>query len=365
MKSNFRLALSLLLLALAPAAPSAAQQPGRWEVEVHGGAALSPNKGDGTGQLPPAGESFTTFVGASSRRSSSWYFGDGAALLNEINGALRVLSRIVPLDSALTRSSIERDTAGSFGARVGYALTPQLTAELSVDATQPTTGFSDAFRDAVEASRASFITAWNGLISSGGGVVFTNSSVTSTAVIDKGSARQIFTTGALKVNLARSGPVVPYVTVGAGLVSNAGHLPSVVLTGNYRFNSLNVLAPGTFPVNEADTVTIRAVARNSPVTLLGGGVSVMGSPRWGVRADARAYLNKNTVDLLVDADPQVTTQTPTGAIASGTFPSMQFSNNPSRYSSSLSGPKISGFKTFTGSGVQVQIGVTGGVFVRF
>jgi hypothetical protein len=121
-------------------------------------------------------------------------------------------------------------------------------------------------------------------------------------------------------------------------------------------------------VNETDNVTIRIASANKHafVTVFGGGVKVMGSSRWGVRADVRAYIGKNTFNVLIDADPQVVTSTPVGAVASFVTPSIQFSNNPSTgRPSNLSGPAISGFKAFSSSGMPVQMNVSAGIFFRF
>jgi hypothetical protein len=236
---------------------------------------------------------------------------------------------------------------------------------------------TDGLLAGVEASRASFISAWNeqtGLIRSGSALIFTNPSVTSTAAISDQRGRQIFTTGAVTFDLLTRGRMVPYATGGAGVISNVGGSPSVTLTGNYRFTSLNgffnLAAPSvTFPVNETDTVTIRAapVSSHPFVGVFGGGVKFLGSSRWGVRADVRAYVSRNAVDVLVDAAPQVTTATPAGFIASTTTPSMQFSNNPAITSqqSTLSGAPINGFRTFSSSGTPIQVAVSFGYFVRF
>ncbi|HKF68186.1 MAG TPA: hypothetical protein VKB36_16685, partial [Vicinamibacterales bacterium] len=78
-------------------------------------------------------------------------------------------------------------------------------------------------------------------------------------------------------------------------------------------------------------------------------------------------ISRNTVDVLVDATPQVTTATPAGLIASTLTPSLQFSNNPAitNQQSTLSGAPISGFKTFSSSGTPVQVAVSFGYFIRF
>ena len=352
----------------------------KWEIEVHGGGAFGSHPSDGTGNLPPAGPAFTTSSLRTSRRASSWYFGDGAALLNAINasfGSSVVSGRIVPLDPVLMQSGARWNSSGGLGFRVSRAVSRRLSAEFTVDAPLGQLKLTDGLLAGVEASRASFISAWNeqtGLIRSGSALIFTNPSVTSTAAISDQRGRQIFTTGAVTFDLLTRGRMVPYATGGAGVISNVGGSPSVTLTGNYRFTSLNgffnLAAPSvTFPVNETDTVTIRAapVSSHPFVGVFGGGVKFLGSSRWGVRADVRAYVSRNAVDVLVDAAPQVTTATPAGFIASTTTPSMQFSNNPAITSqqSTLSGAPINGFRTFSSSGTPIQVAVSFGYFVRF
>ncbi len=70
--------------AIAVVARAGAAGAGDWEIEVHGGLlwTLTPSGGQAT-TLPPA-EPFPTVVpGVSSRRVTSWYFGDGGMLLRQ------------------------------------------------------------------------------------------------------------------------------------------------------------------------------------------------------------------------------------------------------------------------------------------
>jgi hypothetical protein len=371
--------------AAAPQRPSGVQpRPrGKWEVEGHGGGAFGSNPSDGTGALPPAGPTFVTSTLNPSRRASSWYFGDGAALLNAINasfpaGALSVPGRITPLDPVLKQPGARWNNGGGFGFRVSRAFTPRFSAEFTLDATLGHLKLDDALLAGVEASRASFITAWNeqtGLIKSGGGFVFLSPTFSSVATTNDNQGRQIYTTGALRIDFPTRGRLVPYATVGAGVVSHTGGTPSVTLTGNYTFSALNnFFGPGQpfsprFPVNETDNVTIRLVPASAHpfVGVFGGGVEVRGTSRSGVRVDARAYVSHNTVDVLVDANPQVAVATPAGFIASTLSPSIQFGNNPAvtNQQSTLSGAPISGFKTFSSSGTPVQVSLSFGYFVRF
>src|SRR5947209_5004965 len=107
---------ALILLSSAPVRgqanpPRPTTDDPTWEVEVHAGATAGnqPTAGTGIGAFP-AGESFVALNGRSSRYASTWFFGDGAALINQIAAgfiATTVGSRLTPLDPVLTASSVE------------------------------------------------------------------------------------------------------------------------------------------------------------------------------------------------------------------------------------------------------------------
>ena len=313
--------VAFCVVARAGVSPAAAQtaDSGRWEMEFHGGGMLPTNPKAGTVSLPGPGQAFTTsgiypppappvLVVASSRRESSWYFGDGAILFNQVASALAVSTvamtqafpgRITTLDPVLGRSLGERRSGGSIGAHVSRVFTPRLGAELSVDYSLARLQITKANNDAIEATRASFISAFNGLITSNPSRVL--NSLTSTAALESGSARQLFTSGALIINMSATGNLIPYATVGASLTSTTGRMPSATLKGNYQF-----LNPSGSLINETDKVTVRdARDRRTVAGILGGGVKYHVSPRWGIRFDARVSLSKNTTGTVLDATPTV------------------------------------------------------------
>jgi hypothetical protein len=172
----------VLVVCLAPpavvASPAAAQtaDSGKWEIEFHSGGMLPTNPTAGTVSLPGPGEVFTTATNlpgeglrvSSSRRESSWYFGDGAILFNQVasapvaGGVAESPGRITTLDPVLGRSLGERRRGGSIGARVSRVLTPRLSAELSVDYSLARLQITQVNSDAIEATRASFIPALKG-----------------------------------------------------------------------------------------------------------------------------------------------------------------------------------------------------------
>ena len=370
----------IVAVAVVGSATAAVAQDRKWEVEVHGGGTVATSPTGGTaallaagtlfslppppGGLPPGAPALPT-----SRRESSWYFGDGAVLVNQVNTAqvsigLGVTGKITPLDPVMNSSVARRQTGGSIGFRISRHITPRYTAEFNFDYSRGRLEMGSAGLAGIEASRASFISAFNALVVAG-----LPKTVTSTATIHSSEGRQIFTTGVLNINLKTDGKIVPYATVGGGVVVNSGNTPSATLTGTYRIVSSPLSPfPGVLLFNETDTVNLRySIEHRAFVGVLGGGIKYAVSPRWGVRLDVRAHLSKNSVSNLVDANPTVATLTPAESLSAlGVNPTIFVSNNPSRpVQSSLSGPAISGFRTFAGNGMQTQISIVPGFFWRF
>ena len=342
-----------------PAASAAGQQPGqiavpKWEVEAHAGGLFvtNPSRGTPIRELPvgPTIAPTNTF-----RAVSSWYFGDGSQILNQANSAFGVAARVVPLDDVLKRRLADRGRGGTFGFRVGRALSPRYTAEFSFDYSRTPLRLRDDVREAVEASRQSFIPAWNGLLGTG---ATSNRSVTSTNELGGDDGHRLFATGAVRIRLGTIWRLAPYATLGGGGVFNRG-APQVTLVGNYRFTFIGA------PADETDRVTIRVTEPDEAfVGVLGGGFTYPLSSRQGLRVDIRLHLGGGAVNTVVDAQPAVAVGTPAFAVSTGA--GIQFSNNPSTpFPSSLSAPAIDSLTTFTGEGHQVQTNLTAGYFFRF
>src|SRR5437762_9387550 len=228
------LCLAEVVVTVSPAAAQTAGA-GKWEIEFHSGGMLARNPTTGSVSLPAPGQVFTTtamfpppaaqvLVVSFSRRESSWYFGDGALLFNQAASTLVPSATTVPfsgriatLDPVLGRSLGEERPGGGVGVRVSRVLTPRLGAELSVDYSLARVQMTQANVDSIEATRASFIAAFGGLIG------FTPTrvlkSLTSTAALNSGDGHQLFTSGAFIINLRTTGHVIPYATVGASLIS--------------------------------------------------------------------------------------------------------------------------------------------------
>jgi len=258
---------------------------------------------------------------------------------------------------------------GSIGAGVSRVLTPRLGVEMSVDYGLVRIQMTQANIDAIEATRTSFIAAFGGFITSNPGRML--KSLTSTAGLES-KGHNLFTNAALIINLRTTGKFIPYATVGASLISTIGKMPSATLEGNYQFSN----ASGSM-MNETDRVTVRDARDVATVAgILGGGVKYLVSPRWGIRIDTRVSLSKNAARTALDATPNVALgQVPAGRLVLNADPTITFSNNWSDpvtalgvtavAASTLSGPAMSGVRTFSGSGVSSHTSITAGVFWRF
>jgi hypothetical protein len=378
------LAIAAAVAAVAPAGPARA---GEWEVEVHGGVLWTLMPSGGRATTLPASEPFPTVVpGVSSRRVTSWYFGDGGTLLEQSRtvwgsstGSYSYTYQYTvtagTLDRVLSSAAIGQPLGGGAGLRLGRRLGRRLTAEIDVEYGGHSPTFSENARADIDSSRASFGDTWSDMLSS-----LPGSSVTSQAAVRHGTGRRLIATGVLNVNLqtgdapkwSRRSPsrrFVSYLTFGAGIVSTAGEEAAASLVGRYRFASPG--EPGA-PFEETDTVSVRSSGTlgTAFVGVVGVGWKQDLSTRWGLRFDARAYLSRNTTRIALDARPSVTPGSPASAyVTDSRAGAIQFVNERSGpYAgdpSSLSGPPIAGLETFTGSGMLAQISVTLGVFLRF
>jgi hypothetical protein len=333
-----------------------AQDRRGWEVDGYGGMVAAQSASAGSLALPPAGVPLVTSNPIfPTRETPSWFFGDGATLLNGVVAAFDRSARVVPLDAAF--GPLESSRVPVFGIRVRRGLSPRYALELSVDA-QASSGIrSDAVPGIVEASRASFTTTFNELLATG---PFTGASVVANASTQSGSRRDIALTGALVRMFRPSRTLAPYVTVGGGVIAGTGSLPSASVDARYRFSVL-----GELPIDETDRVSFRYARRAAFIGVLGGGVRRDLSSTWALRIDARVLVGPDSTRVFLDAQPSSVRGVPAGFVESFTNPGVQFSNDPSTgRRSSLSGPALQEFEVFSG-GFRSRTLVTLGITRRF
>jgi hypothetical protein len=338
-----------------------------WEIELHGGGMVSGNPAKGTTDLPPP-----VFVPSPplpiavppTRVVPSWFFGDGAALLNQI-AAVRPGTGMASLDAVLQSRFVERRAGSSFGARVSRSLGPRFAAEFAIDEGFGALALTPSTASGIKASEASFLTTWSSLLGVAAG---TQSS--SDATIHDNRGRQIISSGALLLNLHKSRGVTPYVALGAGIIATRNQTPSVELVGHYHFNFPFSPLPIPIPIltiDQTDTVTMRTVAERTVTWVIGGGVKYAVADRWGVRVDVRDHVNKDPIRTIVDATPTTERSGSAGILViffAPNTPQLQFSTF-SGSPSSLDGSPVVGFKTFVGKGIVNQVNVTAGVYLRF
>lgn len=347
------LAIATLCACVVPAR-AAAQDP-RWEVEAYGGLGAAQIASAGLRTLPPPGAPLVTSNPIfPSRETSSWFFGDGAALLNGVNADFGRAARIAPLDAAF--APLDASSAPAFGGRVRRRLSGRSALEVSVDALGRSRE-ATAVPAIVEAARSTFTSAFLDLLGTG---PFSGIGVTAVATTAAERRRAIAVTAAIQSDVGSWRALVPYVTAGGGVLSGGGALPSATIEGHYRFAVL-----GQVPIDEADRVAFHYTRAAAFVAVLGGGVRRNLSGRWGLRIDARVLVGPDRTRVLLDARPSSIAGAPSGFVESFTNPAIQFSNDPSTgRRSSLSGAGLQAFEAFSG-GVQAHPIVTIGLSRRF
>ena len=338
----------------AAAQPVSQVAPAKWQIEPYGGLS-APFTSVGSQTLPVAGAPILTSNPTfPSRAVPSWFFGDGATLLNGVNTEFGVAARVVPLDPAL--QALHPGPAGVVGVRIRRRLTGRYSVEIDVG-TSTGRAVGQELPAAVEATRSGFVSAFSGLLTSG---PFSNVNVTATGAASSGHERDVHATVAINTRLRSWRRFQPDVTVGGGVLTSAGALPSATLDGQYQFAIL-----GDVPIDESDHLIARYTGGTAPVAVGGVGLTRSLNSRWAIRADARWLLGPDSTRILVDTAPAFVRGTPSGFIESFTNPSIQFSNDPSTGRvSSLSAPPLQGTSVFSG-GFQVRTMITVGVVRRF
>ena len=347
----------LLLVAWAGLLASAAgAQERRWEVEFVGGIVAGGSTGDGTRTLPPVGAPLVTTTPIfPSREVPSWFFGDGAALLNGVAGELGSAARIAPLDPLFGPLGIAR--TGIAGVRMRRRLSPRMSAEIGVDWLGRGGSVPSDFATTVDTARSSYTAAMGGLLATG---PFSAVLVEAAASRDEGSRREFAATGALNADFRGFGGVTPYATFGGGILAGTGTLPSADLTGRSRF-----LVLGDVPIDESERTALRFERPPAFVVVLGGGLRRDLSERWGLRVDGRALLGPDATRIVVDTETASVRGTPAGFVESFTNPAIQFSNDPATgRRSTLSAPPLQAFRVFSG-GIRARTTITVGISRRF
>lgn len=328
----------------------------QWEVSFLGGFATGSGAPGGESRTPPAGETFTMADGATPTRAvSSWYFGDGTTLLNQVLQFRGVPARLDPLEASDWPAASRRPGA-QVGARLTRHVKGRVWLEFGLDAGFDPVGFDDEMRKRAENTRADFETVFKALAASAPAIV-TGSTVTSTADFSPSGGR-VIVSGV--VHYRGEGPVMrPYLLAGVGAATPFGDPATLTLTGTYRFTT-----PAQSVIEETDTMRLHYEASGSIVWIFGGGVMRDISKSSAYRVEARLLSSTTKLSGRLDAEPSRVTASPGAAVVlNGTTPGLQFSSSTIR--PSLSGTALHGFDAFTGEGRVLQVVLSASYVRRF
>jgi hypothetical protein len=349
------------LPAMASAQSSSPRAP-KWAIDVYTGAAAVSGSTGGTAATDfPAGSPFTTVAGRPSRVVPSWFFGDGAALLNDVlsqfaAAGATTFPRIKPLDAALRAGGSSDGHGAVFGARLSRDISRRLAIEVSADRRTSSHAFGHNLTDALEAARDSFKSAFDAFLAT---VPATGLNVSSTLSTTQSAGHQVQLGGALRWRLAARGRLGAYLTGGGGVAMTTGGAPEATLNGAYSFRLLS-----TYGMAETDRVTIKvAPAKTAALGFAGAGATWDLSRHLALKADVRvSFVSANAVTT-IRAAPSSEAQSPTAVLPSLTSPSIQFSTQSS-IPSSLGGAS-SEMTTFTAAGWDRHVAATIAIVRRF
>ena len=362
LRTSSVLALAVLGLLPATAAAQNAARSSKWTIEFYGGASATSASSSGSAQDGfGVGEPFAMESGPTTRSVPSWFYGDGALLLNQtltefsnITGA--TFPRITPLDASLQASAGRRGSGGLFGIRVSRALSDKLSLEFSFERGLAGLELTDDIKDALREASNSFKAAFQALLAT---APTGNPNVSSILTLRDGSGGQTRVAGAARWTVFTGKRLEGYVTGGGGVSLNGDEGPSAVLNGRYGFAYFNL-----FPFDETDRIVVSvSQPKHSLIGLVGGGVTYDLSSRIGVRADVRVLLNSTKEVTRLGSAPDRAITNQISVMSTVTSPGLQFSTTPG-IRSSLSGENES-ITLFRASGFSRQFAMTVGIFKRF
>jgi hypothetical protein len=348
-----------------PAPPRKPAGPPKWTFEIHGGTlAGGSTSGSPVGDLP-AGTPFSTVNGLPSQQVTSWYYGAGSTLFNQVAAAFGsqfgpfnvTIPRITPIDDVVRRSGLARSSAVAIGIRVQRVLTPKIKAEFTFDRAKRSAAVAGDVQAALESSRASFDAAFRALLAT---IPQTGGQVTTALTTPEVTGSRVVVTGSLVLSLVKRGKLEAYAVAGAGGVVNSGSALDVQLRGGYNFS-----IGSQYPINESETIVIHYTEQEqSGAGVVGGGVTFDVNPKGGLRVDVRAVISKNGLVTTLDSATGGVRGSPFTAFPSITTPAIQFSTTTGT-PTSLGGAAVNGLETFKGTGMSTRIQFSVGYFFRF
>jgi hypothetical protein len=351
--------------------PPRARKRGGWALEVHGGRLgdlLSAGARSGTSlDAFPAGTPFATAGGHPSRAVSSWFYGDGPTLFDQIRASFAAshgvsLPGIVPLDTVVRSRALSRGSTDTVGARFSRDLTSWLALEVAYDRGSSRSTLDSSVASGIEASRASYAGAFQALLTAIPHTAGQITAVAEPAATESSQPTQI-ATGSLVITPVRVSRFAVHVLVGGGVLKRGGSATELRLRGGTRFSLL-----GQMPIDESETVILRFdEKRQLPAITAGAGFTIDMWGPLGLRADARVVATEDTaVTTLSSSATHTTTVVASQQVTfpSLTTPSIQLSSIPNARTT-LSGPAVADLVTYSGDGHELRPQFTVGLVLRF
>lgn len=381
------------LLLLFACAARASPQDG-WEIEVHGSWGHQAAMPRFTAALPadPPAVVYALSLPVQTQQVSSWFFGAGSRLTATAN-LFRTdafgnpgLPAVQPIDSVLTSRSMTAGTGGGIGGTASRHIARRLELELGFDLTHTGPLLTGSARSLLKTSRDTFdqyFGALAALLDNGTGRSFANVSFTDTP-----AAYEMHGSAVVRLALMNTRRNSLYLSLGGGVVGTPRAEETMAITGTYSFVTTVFRTGLTSVIDETDAIRIHVRDRAvRPSGILGVGWAHSLSDRTRLRFEIRNVMSPNRVSTSIDAspsvhlvsDPAITHSSLTSALGTSSTPlpfpytgppitGIVFDNNQelsAMFPSSLTGPVLHGFQTFSSSGFHASLSLRAGVSYRF
>lgn len=347
----------LLATVLVPVHAEARQaaEPARWEIQLGLGLRGSGTGGSVDGVLPAPAGTFVVNSVSSGRFVPSWFFGDGALILNANNATNSSGAGIIPIDALLTEGSGRPGRGLSFNVRATRGLTRRLAFEAVLEFSPTGISWSEAAEANLQQAATSFRNAVNQALATVSQIRTVEASTQTST-----SGTQALVGGEIRIQLAPDADWGPHVSAGVGMLLRSGASATADLTGQYTFTS----SSSRIVFSEADRVSIVVTEKNAAFVRFGGGVVRSLGQRIGLRGDVSLMVSPSRQETIVTATPQSGSGTQAGVShALGLANTIRFSTQTGTASSLSVG--LDEFRTFEGSGWPRQAAVSGGIYFKF
>jgi len=313
----------------------------------------------------------------------SWFFGAGAALLNEVNQTDRIPGGLItPADRVLTGKDLDSGWTAAVGIRMIRPIARRTRLDLAANITESPFVFSSGSRTRLNQTRTDFVRWFSAATSGLGAVADVSASMESSTA----SHSALEATASIRFALFEDASRSVYVKTGAGVLAAFSRGGNLTLRGEYRFTTPgNIAAPFGREYHESDTLHVRLEGqRFAPTMCVGAGWTQRFSGKTGLTFEAVMSARHLRRSLFIDAVPATATIADPSLVRSGVLTvigvpvqlpyvgdpilALVFNNNAETAEmlpSSLSGAPVRGFQTYQGRGWDLHIVPSVSFYFRF